>query len=312
MDWLDPDAVAGRRGVPRGVRGARLARAGADRAGIPEPRAGARPESTSRRSSDRAPFDRSLPPAPPKEPYADIAAAPGLAPGRHSLVGAGRCRVRRRARLDRRAALPGAARAGRGRADGHRLAHHAAADPDHHTRPTSLLAVLIPAAALVDRDLDALERAGLGLAGHRRRGSGCSGGCSRAGASATCASPACSGRRWATSAGTRSSTGLALILSSAAIGGPAHRHRDRRPAPPGALRPVHAGRVGAGGGRRTVAGPEPGSALRAQLTESGSGRRARRHRPRETLAPCCAGSQRGSPTAPRSPRSSRACLPTCR
>ena len=67
--------------VPAGVRGARLVRALADRA---DPRAGAgarQPELPTRRTSSRPErrlFERSLPPAPDKPLYADIAAAPRL------------------------------------------------------------------------------------------------------------------------------------------------------------------------------------------------------------------------------------------
>ena len=106
-----------------GTRGEAGARAGRASTG----RGGARGEET----SEPKLFARTLPPPPPKEPYADIAALPRLAAWIARRVRSGRGIVRPRPGLDRRAALPGPARADRRRAHGHRLAHDAAAHTDH-------------------------------------------------------------------------------------------------------------------------------------------------------------------------------------
>ena len=83
---------------------------------------------------------------PPKEPYAEIAAQPGL--GWRSALAAGRRRRRWSAGavgLDWPLLLPGAAGAGRGRAGGRRLAHPAAARPGwcSRRRGLALLAALV-------------------------------------------------------------------------------------------------------------------------------------------------------------------------
>ena len=75
---------------------------------------------------------------------------------------------------------------------------------------------------------------------------------------------------------------------------------DRKRVP---VRAVHARRRGRSGVRRSARWWPRVSAT------DGLGRRARDLR--ERLAPCCAGSPRGSPTAPPSSRSSKVCPPTC-
>ena len=164
-----------------------------------------------------------------------------------------------------------------------------------------LLAVLIPVAALVDGDLDSLYRAGWGWLiigawfwvfwwlfnawgfGDVRL--------------ARVLGPALGYLGWY-----ELLMGLALILLVGGIGGLVLGivTRDlRRRVPYGPFMLI-------GSALAVVIGPWLGA--RSRLLTGGPGAAV----PRETLAPCCAGSRRGSPTAPRSPRSSKACLPTCR
>ena len=117
---------AGRGGLPGGVRAPRLVRAPMI-ARIPEPEpepqapdAGA----SSRGASGPTPaasepqlFARTLPPPPDKAPYADIAAAPRLSVWTAAWSGLVGAALRRGARVDRCADLPGAARARRRRPD---------------------------------------------------------------------------------------------------------------------------------------------------------------------------------------------------
>ena len=145
--------------------------------------------------------------------------------------------------------------------------------PTRIIHPTyALLAVLIPVAALVDRDLDALCGPGWGWLvigawfwvfwwllhawgfGDVRL--------------ARVLGPALGYLGWY-----EILTGLALIVIVGGIGGLVIGIVDRRPASPGALRTVHAGRVGAGGGRADRGSPGAwGTDAPAQLTASGSGR----------------------------------------
>ena len=164
-----------------------------------------------------------------------------------------------------------------------------------------LLAVLIPLAALLDRDLDSLYRAGIGWLvigawfwifwwllhawgfGDVRL--------------ARVLGPALGYLGWA-----HMLMGLALMVFVGAIGGVVAGHREPESPQAVPLRAVHAGRRSPGGRRWPLA------RQRSRVLDWTPSRQA----PRETLVTCCAGSRRGSPTAPSSLRSWRDSLLTCR
>ncbi len=249
---------------------------------------------------DRKLFDRTLPPAPPKELYTDIAALPHLRLGvalSSALIGAavGLALGWTGALLYLVPLVPvGVVLMV--------IDWRTTLLPTRILHPTYvLMAVLVPAAALADQDLDSLYRAGWGWLviggwfwifwfllnawgfGDVRL--------------ARVLGPALGYLGWA-----QVLMGLGLILVVGAVGGlvvATIRGSLRARVPYGPAMLVGALLAVAG---RAVAGP------RSRLLTAGT----RRPTPRERLAACCAGSPQGSPMAPPSPRSSKVSLPTCR